>query len=69
MKSWILPSIAIGAVVFLMTRRGRELQEQVSDNFCDWADNLVRTNHRVHDTLSQVQALLDHFNRSLQQAS
>ena len=52
-----------------MTRRGRELQEQVSDNFGDWADNLVRTNHRVQDTLSQVQALLDRFNRSLQQAS
>jgi uncharacterized protein YfdQ (DUF2303 family) len=69
MKSWILPSIAIGAVVFLMTRPGRELQEQVSDHFGDWADNLVRTNHRVQDTLSQVQALLDRFNRSLQQAS
>lgn len=69
MKSWILPSIAIAAVVFLMTKPGRELQEEISDNFSDWADNLSHSNRRLQDTLNQVQSLLERFNRSLHEAA
>lgn len=69
MKSWILPTLAIAAVVFLMTKPGRDLQEEISDHFDDWADNLRHSNHRLQETLNQVQSLLERFNRSLQQAA
>lgn len=69
MKTWILPAIAVGAVVFLMTKPGRELQEQISDNFGDWADNLIRSNHRLLQTLSRLQTVVERFNRTLQQVS
>lgn len=69
MKSWILPTLAIAAVVFLMTKPGRDLQEEISDHFGDWADNLQHSNHRLQETLNQVQSLLERFNRSLQQAA
>lgn len=67
MKAWILPTLAVGAVVFLMTKPGRELQEEISDNFGDWADNLIRSNQRLQHTLGQIQTVLDRCNRTLQQ--
>ena len=69
MKSWILPTLAVAAVVFLMTRPGRELQEEISDHFNDWADGLIRSNHRLQQTLNQVQGVLERFNRTLEQAA
>lgn len=69
MKSWILPTLAVAAVVFLMTRPGRELQEEISDHFSDWADGLIRSNHRLQQTLNQVQGVLERFNRTLEQAA
>lgn len=67
MKSWILPSLAVGAVVFLMTRPGRDLQEQVSDNFNDWTDGLVRCSHNLQQTLNHVQTVLERFSRTLRE--
>ena len=67
MKAWILPTLAVGAVVFLMTKPGRDLQEEITDNFSDWADNLIRANQRLQKTLSQVQTMLERCNRTLQQ--
>jgi len=69
MKTWILPALAVGAVIFLMTRPGRELQEQISDNLGDWVDTVVRSNRRFQETLSQVQSVLDRCTRTLQQAA
>ena len=69
MKSWILPAIAVGAVVFLMSKPGRELQEEIGDNIGDWADNLIRSTTRLQRTLSQVQTMLDRCARSLQQVA
>ncbi|MGH9468317.1 MAG: YtxH domain-containing protein [Terriglobales bacterium] len=67
MKKWILPSIAVGVVVFLMTPQGRELQEQIKDNFGDWVDNLERSSERMAETLSKVQSVLERCNRTLHQ--
>ena len=67
MKAWILPTLAAGAVVFLMTKPGRDLQEEITDNFSDWTDHLIRANQRLQTTLSQVQTALDRCNRTLQQ--
>jgi hypothetical protein len=69
MKTWILPAIAVAAVVFLMTRPGRELQDQIGDNFDDWTDTVARSAHRLQLTLRQVETVLDRVNRTLQQAS
>lgn len=69
MKKWILPTLAVGGLVFLMTPRGRELQEQISDNFGDWVDGAIRSNHRLQQTLTQVQGVLERFNRTLQQVA
>lgn len=69
MKRWILPSIAVGVVVFLMTRPGRELQEQVSDNFSDWMETVLRSTTKLQHTLGQVQKALDRCSRSLEQAA
>jgi uncharacterized protein YukE len=68
MQRWILPSLAVGVVVFLMTRPGRELQEQVSDNFSDWMETALRSTTRLQHTLGQVQKALERCNRSLEQA-
>ncbi|MGH9417318.1 MAG: hypothetical protein ACRD01_11895 [Terriglobales bacterium] len=68
MKSWILPTIAVGAVIFLMTRPGRDLQEEISDNFSDWVDNVLHASRRLQQTLNQVQNVLERCNRTLQQA-
>lgn len=67
MKKWILPTLAVGVVVFLMTRQGRELQDKISDNFGDWIDNLERSGQRLSDTLEKVQAVLARCNRTLEQ--
>lgn len=67
MKKWILPTLAVGVVIFLMTRQGRELQDKISDNFGDWVDNLERSGHRLSDTLEKVQAALARCNRTLEQ--
>ena len=69
MKAWILPAVAVGAVVFLMSKPGRELQEQIGDNLGDWADDLVRSNRRLQQTLSQLQTLLERCNRTLEHVS
>lgn len=69
MKSWILPTLAVAAVVFLMTRPGRDLQEQISDNFGDWVDNVIRSTHKLQQSLNQVQTVLERCNRTLQQVS
>ncbi|MGH9394560.1 MAG: hypothetical protein ACRD1E_10355, partial [Terriglobales bacterium] len=69
MKSWILPAIAVGAVIFLMTRPGRELQEQINDNLGDWVDTVVRSNRRLQQTLGRVQSVLDRCTRTLEQAA
>ncbi|MGH9488221.1 MAG: hypothetical protein ACRD04_11615 [Terriglobales bacterium] len=67
MKTWILPTVAVGVVVFLMTRRGQELQEQISDNFGDWMENLSSSGQRLAKTLGKVQSVLERCNRSLDQ--
>ncbi|TAN22021.1 MAG: YtxH domain-containing protein [Acidobacteria bacterium] len=67
MKKWILPTLAVGVVVFLMTRQGRELQDKISDNFGDWIDNLERSGQRLSDTLEKVQSVLARCNRTLEQ--
>ena len=69
MKSWILPAIAVTAVIFLMSKPGRELQEQISDNLGDWADDLMRSNQRLQKSLGQLQSLLDRCNRTLEQVA
>ncbi|HVA62106.1 MAG TPA: hypothetical protein VNF74_00160 [Terriglobales bacterium] len=69
MKKWILPTLAVGGVVFLMTRPGRELQEQISDNFSDWVDGAIRSNHRLQQTLAQLQKVLERFNRTLEKVA
>lgn len=69
MKSWILPTLAVAAVVFLMTRPGRDLQEQISDNFGDWVDNVIRSTHKLQQSLNQVQTVLERCNKTLQQVS
>jgi hypothetical protein len=66
-KSWILPAVAVGLVAFLMSRRGRDLQEQLGDHLGDWMDNLMRSSHRLQHTLSQVQTVLERCNRTMQQ--
>lgn len=66
-KSWILPAVAVGVVVFLMSRRGRDLQEQLGDHFDDWMENLMRSSHRLQHTLGQVQTILERCNRTMQQ--
>lgn len=68
MKSWILPALAVGTVVFLMTRPGRDLQEEISDNFSDWVDNVVHASVRLQRALQQAQTVLERCNRTLQQA-
>jgi hypothetical protein len=69
MKRWILPSVAVGVVIFLMTRPGRELQEEISDNFGDWMDTILRSTSRVQQTLAQVQKALERCTRTLEQAA
>ncbi|HUX66793.1 MAG TPA: hypothetical protein VMV31_04820 [Terriglobales bacterium] len=69
MKKWILPTLAVGGVVFLMTRPGRELQEQISDNVGDWVEGAVRSSHRLQQTLTQVQKALDRFSRTLEKVA
>lgn len=69
MKTWVLSSMAVAAVVFLMTKPGRDLQDQISEHFDDWTDNLIRSNHRLQQTLNQVQTVLERCNRTLQQVS
>jgi hypothetical protein len=69
MKRWILPSLAVGVVVFLMTRPGRELQEQVSDNFSDWMETVLHSTTKLQHTLGQVQKALDRCSRGLEQAA
>ncbi|HWG36189.1 MAG TPA: hypothetical protein VN690_00585 [Terriglobales bacterium] len=69
MRTWVLPALAVGAVIFLMTRPGRELQEQIGDNIGDWVDTVVRSNRRLQATLSQVQTVLDRCARTLQEAA
>lgn len=66
-KTWIMPTVAVAVVAFLMSRKGRELQEQLSDNFGDWMENLMRSSHRLQHTLGQLQTALDRCNRTLQQ--
>jgi|GEM_PF-1967442 hypothetical protein len=65
-KTWILPMVAVGVVAFLMSRKGRDLQEQLSDNFGDWMDNLMRSSHRLQHTLGQVQTVLERCNRTME---
>ncbi|MGH9484470.1 MAG: hypothetical protein ACRD1F_05385 [Terriglobales bacterium] len=67
MKKWILPTVAVGVVVFLMTPQGRDLQETISDNFGDWVDNLEHSGQLLADTLSKVQSVLARCNRTLEQ--
>lgn len=67
MKTWILPTVAVAAVVFLMTRPGRDLQEDISDHFGDWVDNVIRSTHKLQQSLNQVQTVLERCNRTLQQ--
>ena len=69
MKRWILPAAAVGVVIFLMTRPGRELQEEISDNFGDWMDTVLRSSTHLQHTLAQVQRALERCNRSLEQAA
>jgi hypothetical protein len=66
-KSWIMPAVAVGLVVFLMSPRGRDLQEELGDHFGDWMDNLMRASHRLQNTLGQLQTVLERCNRTLQQ--
>lgn len=65
MSKWILPAIAVGVVVFLMTKQGRELQEQISDNLGDWVDNLNESGRKLSHTLAKVQSVLEKCNRTL----
>jgi hypothetical protein len=67
MKPWILPALAVGAVVFLLTKPGRDLQEEIGDHFEDWVDGLIRSNHRLQQTLGRVQTVLERCNRTLEQ--
>ncbi|MGH9481860.1 MAG: hypothetical protein ACRD1L_07175 [Terriglobales bacterium] len=69
MKSWVLPVVAVGAVVFLMTKPGRELQDEFSDHFGDWMDSLMRSNHRLQHTLNHLQTVLERCNRTLQKVA
>lgn len=69
MKSWILPTLAVGAVVFLMTRPGKDLQEQVSEHCSDWADNLARSARRLQQSLQQVQTVVERVGRTLEAVS
>lgn len=69
MKKWVLPTIAVGGVVFLMTRPGRELQERISENYEDWVEALMRSNHRLQQTLNDVHGVLERFNRTLKQVA
>jgi transcriptional regulator len=65
MKRWIFPAIAIGIAVFLMTERGREVQENIADNIGDWSDQLLKLNRKAQEKLAQVQSTLEHFTDTL----
>lgn len=69
MKSWILPAIAVGAVVFLMTKRGRELQDEFSDNFGDWLDSIIRSSRRLQQTLEHLQTAVERGSRILEKVA
>ncbi|MGH9475826.1 MAG: hypothetical protein ACRD1C_05800 [Terriglobales bacterium] len=66
MNKWILPAIAVTVVAFLMTRQGRELQEQISDNLGDWVDNLSTSGRKLAESLGKVQSVLDRCNHTLE---
>lgn len=68
MKRWLIPAVAIGIAVFLLTDKGRETQERLSSNVGDWVDKLLRINEKVQEKLQQTQSALEHFSRALQEA-
>lgn len=69
MKRWILPAVAIGTAVFLMTRQGRDLQDRIASNVSDWCDDLIRSNRNVQDKLGQFQTALERFNRVMREVT
>lgn len=69
MKRWILPAVAVGTAVFLMTRQGRDLQDRIASNLNDWCDDLIRSNRNVQDKLAQLQSALEHFNRAMREVT
>lgn len=68
MNRWIIPIIAVGVAVFLLTDRGREAQDKVSSNLSDWVEKLLKINETVQDKLQKTQAALEHFDRALHEA-
>ncbi|MGH9540504.1 MAG: hypothetical protein ACRD2H_01305 [Terriglobales bacterium] len=67
MKRWVIPAVAIGIAIFLLTDTGRETQEKLSTNVGDWVDKLLRINEKVQEKLQQTQSALEHFSRALQE--
>ncbi|MGH9535515.1 MAG: hypothetical protein ACRD2E_11730 [Terriglobales bacterium] len=68
MKRWIIPAIAVGVAIFLLTERGRDAQDKVSSNLGDWVDKLLRINQAVQDKLQKAQGALEHFDRALHES-
>lgn len=69
MKRWILPAAAVGAAVFLMTRRGRRLRERVTESVGDWGEMVLHSSQRVQDLLGDLQAGVSRFNQVLEKVS
>ncbi|MGH9435695.1 MAG: hypothetical protein ACRD06_06815 [Terriglobia bacterium] len=68
MNRWIIPVIAVGVAVFLLTDRGRDAQDKVSSNLSDWVEKLLRINETIQDKLQKTQTALEHFDRALHEA-
>lgn len=68
MNRWIIPIIAVGVAVFLLTDRGREAQDKVSSNLSDWVEKLLHINETVQEKLQKAQTALEHFDRALHEA-
>ncbi len=66
MKRWILPAVAVGVGVFLMTDKGRRTQEHLAESFHGWCDSLVHFNETLQQRLGQAHSTLEQFNRALQ---
>lgn len=65
MNRWIIPAIAVGVAIFLLTERGRNAQDKVSSNLSDWVEKLLHVNEAVQDKLQKAQSALEHFDRAL----
>ncbi|HZT74956.1 MAG TPA: YtxH domain-containing protein [Terriglobales bacterium] len=69
MKRWVIPAVAIGIAIFLLTDKGRETQEKLSTNVGDWVDKLLRINETVQEKLQQTQSALEHFSHALRESA